>query len=363
MSPFRRRKRRSTRRRALIERERLTYERGREDAPPEAPPEDFPAEELAEEPRGEEPLEELPAEAVVEEAEEKAPRRRPRAEQKRPLLPKTARATRERARPARRRPRRLVRPSLGGLRSASASGARATVRQARPGVGRLFGRLGRLLGWILAWVLRFAGLVERLLLAATDVLAAVGGRLLALAQRYATPERVLVLVIAAAGGLLIYSQFVAYRGVEVGQPDYSQVNTIAPPPQTDRIDAGEAHAYVLIPLAAIAVLLAVVALLTGRWRLGRLVSLIGLIGIAISLAIDLPKGLDAGTAGTAFAGAKATMTEGFYAQLACSAVLVLCGWVLSANLRDRAGVVEGRRRLRRSRPRPRRAASVAGGGA
>jgi hypothetical protein len=109
--------------------------------------------------------------------------------------------------------------------------------------------------------------------------------------------------------------------------------------------------------------IAVLALVSGRWRLARLVSVIGLIGIAISLAIDLPKGLDAGTAGSAFAGANATLTEGFYAQLAASAVLVLCGWVLAINLRRRAGATEGRRRLRRRRLRPRRAPSVAGGSA
>lgn len=321
MSPFRRRKGRSSRararRRELVERERLTYEHERTGAQPqeEAPPQ-----------------------------EAEAP----------------PRPSRERAR---RRRRRVSRPSFSGLRSASTTGARATVRQARPGVGRLFGSAARGLGWLLAWPLRLASLLERLLFAIVDALAAAGGRTLELAERYATPERVLVLVTGGAAGCLIYSQFVAYRGVEVGQPQYSQVNTIAPPPQTDRIDAGAAHAYVLIPLAVIAVVIAIVALLSGRWRLGRLVSIVGLIGIAISLAIDLPKGLDAGTAGSSFAGANATLTEGFYAQLAASAVLVLCGWVLSINLRRRAGVVEGRGRVRRSRPRARRAASVAGGGA
>ena len=89
--------------------------------------------------------------------------------------------------------------------------------------------------------------------------------------------------------------------------------------EVDPIKAGDAHAYVLLPLAAIAVVIALMAIISRRWQLGRLVSVIGLAGIAISLAIDLPKGLDAGTAGNAFAGAKATLTNGFYAQLAASA--------------------------------------------
>jgi hypothetical protein len=339
MSPLRRRKRRKeadlrlrARRKMLAERERQEYEReraGEREAEPA---------EAAHEP---EPTEAQP--------EKRAARRLP--------APKPA------SRWASRRRRRIPRPDVGGLRSASTTGARATVRQARPGVRRMLGGLGRALGWLLIWPLRLAALIERAIIGVITGLAWLGRRSLEIAERYATPERVLVLVTGGAAGCLVVSQFVAYRGVEVGQPQYTEVSSIAPPPQTDRIDAGAAHAYVLIPLAVIAVAIAVVALLSGRWRLGRLVSLVGLIGIAISLAIDLPKGLDAGTAGVAFAGAKATMTEGFYAQLAASAVLVLCGWVLSINLRQRAGAPARRRRLRRSRPRPRRAPSVAGGGA
>jgi hypothetical protein len=211
--------------------------------------------------------------------------------------------------------------------------------------------------------MRLADLIQRAIAALYDLLVEAGDRLLEFGERNITPERVLVGVIGGAAACLGVSQFVAYRGVEVGQPQYSEVSTVAPPPQTDRIDAGAAHAYVLLPLAAIAVAIAVLALLSGRWRLARLVSVIGVLGIAISLAIDLPKGLDAGTAGSAFAGANATMTEGFYVQLAASAVLVLCGWVLSVNLRQQAGPVQGRRKARTERPRPRRAPSPAGGGA
>jgi hypothetical protein len=337
MSPLRRRKkgreadlRLRARRQRLAERERQEYERERAGGPEPEP---------AERAREPEPTEAQPQETA-------APRRLPR----------------KRARRAPRRRRRVPRPSFEGLRSASTSGARATVRQAQPGVRRLFGSLGRALGWLLIWPLRLASLIERAIILLITGLAWLGRRTLAIAERYATPERVLVLVTGGAAACLVVSQFVAYRGVEVGQPQYSAVSSIAPAPQTDRIDAGAAHAYVLIPLAAVAVAIAVVALLSGRWRLGRLVSLVGLIGIAISLAIDLPKGLDAGTAGAAFAGAKATMTEGFYAQLAASAALVLCGWVLSINLRQAAAPAR-RRGPRRSEPRPRGAPSVAGGGA
>jgi hypothetical protein len=236
------------------------------------------------------------------------------------------------------------------------------VRQASPGLRRLLGGLGRVLGWLLAWPLRLAALIARLITGLLRGARAFGARALQLAERYLTPERVLVAVTAAAAGCLAYSQFVDYRGVEVGQPQYVGVSTIAPPPQTDRIVAGDAHAYVLVPLAAIAVVIALMALLSRRWQLGRLVSVIGLVGIAISLAIDLPKGLDAGTAGNAFAGAKATLTDGFYAQLAASAALVLCGWVLAMNLRG-PRTAKARRSSSRRRPRLRRTPSVARGGA
>jgi hypothetical protein len=348
MSPFRRRKKRQeadlrmrARRARLAERERAAYERqraGEGEGAEEA--EGFAAEQAAPAEAVERPLPAAQRTDVSEPAE--APKRR--------------RRRRDRGR-GRRRPR------LGGLRTASSSGARATVRQAQPGVRRIAAAIGRLLAWPLAWLLRFAGLVERGLAALIAAVVALCRGGLRLAERYATPERVAVLVTGGAAACLVVSQFTAYRGVEVGQPQYTSVSSIAPPPQTDRIDAGAAHAYVLVPLAVLALAIALLALISNRWRLGRLVSAIGLAGIAISLAIDLPKGLDAGTPGIAFAGAKATLTNGFYAQLAASAVLVLCGLVLSMNLRRRGEAAARRPRTPPSRPRASSEPSVAGGGA
>jgi hypothetical protein len=348
MRPFRGRKarqqadlRQRARRARLAEREREEYERqraaaGEQGYEPESPP--------------------------VEQAEAVPAPERPRAE------PATDKAEAEQA-PQKRRGRLRRGRASGrarragvGLRTASSRGAEATVRQARPGVRRIAAGIGRLIAWPLAWLLRFAGLVQRAIEALFAAVAGLGRGAFSLAGRYATPERVVVLVTAGAAACLVVSQFTAYRGVEVGQPQYTSVSSIAPPPQTDRIDAGAAHAYVLVPLAVIAVAIAVFALLSGRWRLGRLVSLVGVAGIAISLAIDLPKGLDAGTPGIAFAGAKATLTNGFYAQLAASAVLVLCGLVLSMNLRRR-GDAPARTMRTRTETQARRAPSVAGGGA
>jgi hypothetical protein len=175
-----------------------------------------------------------------------------------------------------------------------------------------------------------------------------------------TPERGIAGVIAATAVCLGVSQFVTYRGVEVGQPQYVGVSGIAPAPQTDRVDAGAAHAYLLIPVAVIAVLFAVVAVRSGRWRLGRLVALAGLVGIAVSLAVDLPKGLHTGAAGIEFEGAHAILANGFYAQLAASAVLVLCGLLLSHTVR-RSGAGEPRRAGPERRRRSGSGTALAGG--
>jgi hypothetical protein len=77
--------------------------------------------------------------------------------------------------------------------------------------------------------------------------------------------------------------------------------------------------------------------LTGRWRLGRGIALLGVVGIAVSLIVDLPKGLDEGIPGIAYSGASAEVLEGFWAQLASSATLVVLGLLLGAYVRDASG--------------------------
>ena len=261
--------------------------------------------------------------------------------------------------------RRSLSAGLGGAGAAGRRGIEATARRARvaqPGLARQ-GRRGLvLLRGLLALVFRTAALFERGLRSALAMLAAVLGALTGVLSRAITPERAVVGVIAVAVICLVVSQFSDYRGVEVGQAAYADVDAIAPPPQVDVEKAGEAHAYLLIPLGAVALALAVAALLSGRWQLGRLVALAGLVGVAVVLLVDLPRGLDEGSAGTGYAGAKATLSEGFYAELAAAAALVLCGLLLSLNLRRSGQPAGGRRRARRRRPRRRRAPSLARSG-
>jgi hypothetical protein len=272
-------------------------------------------------------------------------------------LPRLRRPKLRRPKLSRPRPKR----SLAAMRKASVSGLRATVERAGPATGSALGALGRGAARVAALLLRLFALGERLLSWILAAGAAATARTVGFLDRHATPERVLLAVIGGAAGCLAVSQFVAYRGVDIGRPDYSEVSAVAPPPQTAVADAGEAHAYVLVPLAVLAMAIAVLIVVSRRWQLGRLVAAVGLVGILISLAIDLPKGLDAGTAGVAFAGAKATMKEGFYVQLAASAALVVCGLLLGRYVRGARSTAP--KRTPERRPRPRRAPSVAGGGA
>ena len=77
-------------------------------------------------------------------------------------------------------------------------------------------------------------------------------------MRTVTPVRTLAFVCAGASVALAASQFVDYRGVAVGAPAYEgEIGTVAPAPLTGLETAGSAHAYALVPLAAIALLLAV----------------------------------------------------------------------------------------------------------
>jgi hypothetical protein len=161
-----------------------------------------------------------------------------------------------------------------------------------------------------------------------------GRAAIAIGERVVTPPRAVGAVVLAAAVLLGVSQFVDYRGVGIGVPLYEGVEAVAPPPQTDREPAGSAHSYVLLPVAILAIV-ALVFALRGRWRLGRAISLLGLFGIAVSLLIDVPKGLDEGLAARDFEGTEATLLEGFWVQLASAGVLVVTGLLLGRYVRLR----------------------------
>jgi hypothetical protein len=165
-----------------------------------------------------------------------------------------------------------------------------------------------------------------------------------------TPQRATAFVIVAAGACLIASQFVDYRAVEIGQPGYVNLPGVAKPPSVEIRTAGQAHAYVLVAIGVLAVALGVLAGRRDRPRLGFLVAALGLISIAVILLVDLPHGLDAGAQTSRFSGATAVLEDGFYAELAAAAGLVLAGLLYYArpcririNLSGRAASARRRR--------------------
>jgi hypothetical protein len=164
------------------------------------------------------------------------------------------------------------------------------------------------------------------------------------AERNVTPHSTVAFVgIAAAIGLGI-SQFFDYHGVAVDAPEYAgEVGAVANVPIVGAETAGSAHLWVLIPVAAAAVVL-IIGAYRGNTRLAGAVALCGLLGLAVALAIDLPQGLDAGRPGLAFSGSEAVLLQGFWAEVACSAVLMLCGGLLAHYSRGVAASRRGRSR-------------------
>jgi hypothetical protein len=241
--------------------------------------------------------------------------------------------------------RRADRAANRVLRRAHPPLARAG-RRLRAQALRLERRVGR--GMRPAGRLLFAGLatLERRLLRVRDLALRAATR----AGAVLTPERAICLTVAAAAACLAASQFVDYRAVEIGGQGYAGL----PAAQAPRIGAeaaGAAHAYLLLPVAVAAAALALAALLTTprrraenrapapvlgpsavrrRQGLGRVVFVLGVLSLAVVLLVDLPAGLDAGAQASRFSAATAVLLDGFYAEIASAAGLMLGGLLLVA---------------------------------
>lgn len=179
-------------------------------------------------------------------------------------------------------------------------------------------------------------------------------------QQHVTPVNTVTAIGIGAAVALAASQFLDYTGIAVGEPLYQDdAANVAPVPLTELEKTGSAHYYAMVPLAVAAVAL-IVATRRGRWRMGRLVALIGLIGIAVTLLIDRPEALDPGPLADAYAGSEAKLLDGYWAQLFASAALVLFGPLLGEQVRRESGGDRSARRRERSRRRERRKSGFVG---
>jgi hypothetical protein len=253
--------------------------------------------------------------------------------------------------------RRAVRPQAEELGVRLRGAALETRRRLRPlgaPVAGLFSWIGRPISRTLLFMIQLIAALIALILEIGQIVVrwvagALYGAALVIAEatrRHVTPRSTVAFVgVAAAVGLGI-SQFFDYHGVAVDAPDYAgEIGAIAPVPITGRETAGSAHLWVLLPVAAVAVVL-MVAAYRGRTRLAGGVAICGLVGLAVAIAVDLPQGLEIGRPGLAFTGTEAKLLQGFWAEVACSAVLILCGGLLAHYSRG----VTGERRRRRDRP-------------
>jgi hypothetical protein len=181
------------------------------------------------------------------------------------------------------------------------------------------------------------------------MIAEVAGAAVLAAWRFVRPILVAALRLLGRAERAAVSQWSDYREISVGNSAYTGgVQDVAPAPDVATDRAGDAHAWVMIPIAVVGLGL-VVAALAGRWRAGRLLAGLGVAVIAISLLIDMPKGLDEGSAAVAYKGAKASLLEGFWLQIACGAAMICCGLLLSRFCRPATAGAEQKARRPRLR--------------
>jgi hypothetical protein len=151
-------------------------------------------------------------------------------------------------------------------------------------------------------------------------------------ERHVTPARGLTVVALAATITLGASQFRDYRVVEIGAPSYSGVESVASAPELGRRSPRSAHGVTVLAIA-IAALFVTAFAVGGRWRLARLLIVLGVAVILISLLVDARQGLREGLAATTYEGAQATLLGGFWAQLWSGVTLAVSGALLAVHLR------------------------------
>jgi hypothetical protein len=263
---------------------------------------------------------------------------------------------------ARREARRALRAQTPGLdigvrlRGAGYE-TRRLLRPVFAPVGAVLSAVAPFITRSLLFVIQLVGALVALLLALAQLvigrlrtsLGVLGMTVADWTRRHVTPRGTVAFVGACAAVLLGAAQFADYHGVAVDAEAYSgPIGRTAPAPITGTETAGSAHLWVLLPVAAAALVFAVAAYLGSRRFAAGLV-ICGVLGLAVALAIDLPQGLETGREGLAFYGADPELLGGFWVEIASSATLILCGCLLPLYSRSSARPGRGRRGATRSR--------------
>ncbi len=232
------------------------------------------------------------------------------------------------------------------------------------GLAAALAALGPVGPWIRGAIGRLAAAVARLLgLGLALVAGAVGaiGRALVALDRIATPRRALIAVALIASILLAVSQFTDFRATEIGQPGYAGIEDVASAPRVDVTAPTGSHSVLLL-IGSLAALAATAGTaLTGRRTWGLALAAVGGVTVVVSLAIDLPNGLDLDQARLSYSGVSAVLLSGFWLQLATGVALTAAGLLLPLNPTDESpGVTRRARPQRRPSAGPRRSPTVNG---
>ena len=219
-------------------------------------------------------------------------------------------------------------------------GVRATLVEVRRTAGFVWAliltgldRLGPAVRWLTAALLELLSAAGTALSGLGRLLARAASRLgeaLVVLDRLLTPRRALVVVVGAGIAALIASQFLDFRATEVGQAAYDPIQDITRAPRIDVQTPMDAHSILLLAVGAIALTGLVGATVGGRRAFGGLIALAGLATIAVTLLVDLPKGLDVAVAEISYSGVVAVLLSGFWVQLAAGFVLATGGLGLLA---------------------------------
>ena len=160
-------------------------------------------------------------------------------------------------------------------------------------------------------------------------LAALGRRGLAWLAAALTPLRAALIVTARQPSRSGFA-FVDYRGVAVGVPDYAayaDAEAVAPAPRS--IANPPARPTPICWSRSLRSRSSCSSRRAGTLATRPVVSLLGVLAMAVTLIVDVPAGLDESAQAIAYSGVEAQLVEGFWVQLFSGIVLVFGGLLVS----------------------------------